>query len=181
VAVNREDLVLRRISEVDNEILKGFTCGRDELDEFIRDDARGYDDYGLTETILVFLDGILAGYFSLSADSVKLSTSEKFDLGIPFDAPINAFPAVKLTKLAVCSEHQSAGIGKVIMDMIYGIVASAPFAVRLLTVDAVNDDRVLSFYRKSGFIDSLVEEKGARGGLERRTILMFKDMFAPDN
>lgn len=102
MAVDVANLVVRHIRDVDDAALKGFTCGRDQLDAFLLDDARSYDAHGITSTVVVFTQGRAkpAGYFSLSADSVRLTDSETFELGIPFNAPISYYPAVKLTKLA---------------------------------------------------------------------------------
>lgn len=116
-------------------------------------------------------------YFSLTADSVHLSSGERTDLGLPFDVPISYYPAVKITKLAVLSELQRSGIGEALIDLICGIVSTAPFAVRLLTADAVNQQSVLNFYERTGFIESLSEKKEHQSQKVRDTILMFKDLY----
>ena len=72
---------------------------------------------------------------------------------------------------------QSTGVGEYLIDLICGIASSAPFAVRLLTVDAVNHDRVLSFYERVGFLESLSEKKEREAQKVRETILMFKDLY----
>jgi ribosomal protein S18 acetylase RimI-like enzyme len=179
VTVEVGDLVLRHIRDVDDEILRGFTCGRRALDEFLLEDARHYSDYGITSTVVVFLQGRAqaAGYFSLSADSVRLTESEEFELGLPFDAPISYYPAAKLTKLAIASDLQSQGLGNAIVDLICGIVAEVPFAVRLLTVDAVNQPKVIAFYERVGFLESLAERREKKDQRAPATILMIKDLY----
>ncbi|MDO9610373.1 MAG: hypothetical protein Q7J33_00775 [Serpentinimonas sp.] len=57
-------------------------------------------------------DLVVRHILSLSADSVRLTDSETFELGIPFNAPISYYPAVKLTKLATTSGLQSQGLGQ---------------------------------------------------------------------
>ena len=179
MAVDGAKLSLRHIQDVEDEILKQFSCSRPQLDDFLHEDARGYDAHGLTSTVVAFADGyeVPVAYFSLTADSVHLSSGERTDLGLPFDVPISYYPAVKLIKLAVISELQSSGIGEALIDLICGIVSTAPFAVRLLIVDAVNDDRVLNFYLRTGFIESLSAKKERQGQKVRDTILMFKDLY----
>jgi len=127
MAVKVADLVVRHIRDVDDGTLKSFTCGRDQLDEFLLEDARDYDAHGITSTVVVFVSGRVepAGYFSLSADSVRLTESEEFELGLPFDAPISYYPAVKLTKLATASDLQSQGLGEAIVELICGLVVDA--------------------------------------------------------
>lgn len=127
----------------------------------------------------MFLVGANApvAYFSLTADSVHLSGGERTDLGLPFDAPISFYPAVKLTKLAVAQDVQSRGLGEQLVDLICGIASDTPFAVRLLTVDAVNQDRVLQFYQRVGFMESLSDAKQRQAQKSRETVLMFKDLY----
>ena len=60
---------------------------------------------------------------------------------------------------------------------ILGIASDAPFAVRLLTVDAVNQENVLSFYQRVGFIESLSDSKQRQAQKARDTVLMFKDLY----
>lgn len=105
MAVNKPDLIFRNIQDVSDDILLQFTCGRDQLDEFLHEDARDYAEHGLTKTVVVFLDGFdgIAAYFSLSSDAVLLSDSEKFEL-VGMTVPIKSFPAVKITKLAISSK-----------------------------------------------------------------------------
>jgi GNAT superfamily N-acetyltransferase len=179
MAVDASKISLRHIQDVEDEVLKQFSCGRPQLDEFLHEDACDYDKHGLTSTVVVFHEDIPdpVGYFSLTADSVHLSGGERTDLGLPFDAPISFYPAVKLTKLAVVESMQSTGVGEYLIDLICGIASSAPFAVRLLTVDAVNHDRVLSFYERVGFLESLSEKKEREAQKVRETILMFKDLY----
>lgn len=179
MSVNAEQLSLRHIRDVEGEVLKLFSCGRPQLDDFLHEDACDYDAHGLTSTVLVFTEGVSApiAYFSLSADTVHLSGGERTDLGLPFDAPISFYPAVKLTKLAVAQDMQSLGLGEYLVDLICGIASDAPFAVRLLTVDAVNQDKVLRFYQRVGFIESLSETKQRQAQKSRETVLMFKDLY----
>lgn len=179
MVIDRNRLSLRHIRDVEDEVLKQFSCGRSQLDEFLHDDARDYDAHGLTSTVVVFAEGfnIPVAFFSLTADSVHLSGGERADLGLPFDVSISYYPAVKITKLAVMSELQRSGIGDALIDLICGIVSTAPFAVRLLTVDAVNQEAILNFYQRTGFIESLSEKKERQSQKVRDTVLMFKDLY----
>lgn len=179
MAIDRNGLTLRHIRDVEDEALSRFSCARPQLDEFLHTDARDYDAHGLTSTVIVFAEGYDSpvAYFSLTADSVHLSGGERTDLGLPFDVPISYYPAVKITKLAVVTELQRSGLGEALIDLICGIVSTAPFAVRLLTVDAVNQAAVLRFYARTGFIESLSEKKERQSQKARDTILMFKDLY----
>lgn len=169
--------IFRSIKDVPDDILLKFYCGRNQLDEFLHEDARLYDEHALTKTIIVFLQDFegVAAYFSLSADAVLLSDSEKFELGLTL--PIKSFPAVKITKLAIVSSLQGRKIGSALIDLICGLVNIDHIAVRLLTVDAVNNPDIMRFYSRTGFLPSLRDEK-AKQHCARETILMFKDLYA---
>lgn len=179
MAADASKLSLRPIEAVEDELLKQFSCGRPQLDQFLRGDARDYDAHGLTTTVLVFHDDHASpiGFFSLTADSVHLSGVEKTDLGLPFSAPISYYPAVKITKLALAESMQGQGIGAYLIKLICGLASSAPFAVRLLTVDAVNQRPVVRFYEQAGFIESLSDKKEKQTQRTRETVLMFKDLY----
>lgn len=176
MALDPRDLVLRRIEEVDKDILANFDCGRAELNEFLKDDALDYSDHGITETVVVFLAGNIAGYFSLSSDAVKLTPDERYNLWLPFNTSVKAFPAVKLTKLAVCCDYQSRGVGRRLIELICGLASNVPFAVRLITVDAINQPEVISFYEREGFRDCLSAKNGPIKLEDRNHVLMYKDI-----
>ena len=52
MAIDRDNLTLRHIRDVEDEVLKQFSCGRSQLDEFLHDDARDYDAHGLTSIVV---------------------------------------------------------------------------------------------------------------------------------
>jgi ribosomal protein S18 acetylase RimI-like enzyme len=170
--------IFRNIQDAPDGILAGFSCGRDQLDEFLHEDAKNYADHGLTKTVIVFLEGFngVAAYFSLSSDAVVLNESEKFALGVTL--PVRSFPAVKITKLAIASALKRQKIGSELINFICGLVHHDQIATRLLTVDAVNTPEVLGFYEDTGFLHCLQEAKARQCQL-RETILMFKDLFEP--
>lgn len=176
MAANKLDLIFRNIQDVPYDILIPFSCGRDQLDEFLREDAKSYGEHGLTKTVIVFLNGFdgVAAYFSLSSDAVVLNDSEKFELGVTL--PVKSFPAVKITKLAIASKLQRQKIGNELINFICGLVHHDQIATRLLTVDAVNSPDVLGFYERTGFVPSLQEGRSRQYQL-RETILMFKDLY----
>lgn len=174
-----DKLSLRFLRDVEPTVYASFESGRTSLDEFLKEDAHAYDQHGLTTTVLAFHDDheCPVAYFSLSTDSVKLSGVELTDLGLPFSTPIKFFPAVKLTKLAVLHRLQNDGLGSYLIDLICGLVSDTPFAVRLITVDAINHDDVIGFYAKVGFIESLNHSPERVGMASRETLLMYKDLY----
>lgn len=180
--VNLDDFILAPVDEVIQAVLDSFTSGDGELDVFLREDATSYAMHGLTSTTVVFTDASPdpIGFFSLSCDSLRLEGVELTELGLPFQAAIDFFPAVKITKLAVAENLQSQGIGEAIIKLIQGISFTPPFSARLLTVNAVNRERTLNFYRRLNFVDS--SRNSAEGGQRRKgevpkTVLMYLDLY----
>jgi ribosomal protein S18 acetylase RimI-like enzyme len=180
--VNLDDFILASVDDVDQDILNSFTSGDAELDIFLREDANSYAKHGITSTTVVFSEQSPTpiGFFSLSCDSLRLEGVELTELGLPFQAAIDFFPAVKITKLAVAEGFQSQGIGEAIINLIQGISFTPPFSARLLTVNAVNRERTLNFYRRLNFLDSSRNAAVAgqrRRGEEAATILMYRDLY----
>ncbi|MCQ3000453.1 GNAT family N-acetyltransferase [Pseudomonas syringae] len=180
-----DDYSLAHVGEVDQVVLDRFTCGDEDLDAFLKSEAKSYADAGITSTTVIFLNGDPApmGFFSLSADSINLSSMEEFELGIAFQLPVPFFPAVKITKLAVRSGEQSKGIGEQMVKLIQGIAYSSPVSARLLTVNAVNRPRAIAFYERCNFIRSHrndVQRQGRRPANEPETVLFYKDLYTDD-
>lgn len=173
------------ILEVAAESLRRFTCGKASLDGFLRDAAQDFHKDRLGFTKLVFhadWDGPV-GYFTLSNDSIPLNPSESNELGLVDHVTLGAFPAVKLARLAVQKDTQGIGVGSAIMRLILGEVLDleSRSAARLLVTDADNDDAVLRFYRKHGFVDSLWAQDQRRNRSNRtgrsQTTKMHRDIL----
>lgn len=160
------------IPEVDSGVLSSFCCGKTHLDKFLKNTALALHESRLGFTCVVFhqqVDGPV-GYFTLANDAIPLNESEKFELSLHDDITLNAFPAVKIGRLAVSEEFQGNGVGSAIMDIIIGEIldnANAFSAARLIVVDADNDDWVIRFYRRLGFENSLWAEDRARNHSKR--------------
>lgn len=154
------------IVNVEPALLAEFCCGKQHLDEFLihENKARHFhrSRMGLT-TVAFHRDhaGVI-GYFTLANDALPLTTSEQMELEV--DIELKAYPAVKLGRLAIAQNLQGRGIGEHLMALVHGeILDSASLsAARLVTLDADNDPRVISFYRKFGYQDSLWAETQTR-------------------
>lgn len=148
------------IPEVDAPQLEGFTCGKQHLDHFLTSTAIPLHEARLGFTSVVFhqdAEGPI-GYFTLANDAIPLEQSERLELGLDDSvATMNAIPALKIGRLAVRSDHQGGGVGSFIMQLILGhaLNGDGMSSSRLLVVDADNDERVLAFYRRNLFEESL--------------------------
>lgn len=176
------------VIQVSTGSLTGFDCGKPHLNDFLVN-ATGFHRERLGLTSVVFhrdLAGCVVGYFTLSNDSLPLTTSEQGELGMHDTVFLKSYPAVKLGRLAIASSLQGQGIGEQVMDLVHGeILDSASLsAARLVVVDADNEPRVLKFYRRLGYQQSLWAEKQARKVADSKpaatasTIKMIRDIMS---
>ena len=126
-----------------------FSCGRPELDRYIREIASQDVKRDLAR-VFVVLDGAdVVGFYSLSGDTI-----EKNDLPESHakKLPNRSIPAVLLGRLAIDSTQQGQGLGVgMLMDAQDRILrASELIGFYAVTVDA--KDGVVEFYLKYGFI-----------------------------
>jgi hypothetical protein len=92
------------------DLLAGFRCGKQHLDEFLTGQALDWHRKRLGFTTVVFhrdVQGVVA-YFTLANDGLPLTTAEQLELDV--DRPLSAYPAVKLGRLAVSEVLQGQGI-----------------------------------------------------------------------
>lgn len=186
------ELSLRRIAEVPEAALREFTCGDPELDHFLQEEALAYEEHGVTNTIIAFVDDFEppVAFISLAAHTIKLSVFERGELGLPFQPNFSSFPAIRITKLATHSQRQSCGVGARLIELVEGLAFDGYAAARLLTVDAVNRDRTLKFYAQVGFFKSsyadMPKPQKPQQGQKRNgrqppplpTVLMLRDVHA---
>jgi ribosomal protein S18 acetylase RimI-like enzyme len=147
------------IPEVDAAVLQTFCCGKPHLNAFLIEQALALHQHRLGLTHVVFhrdWEGVVA-YFTLQNDGIPLEDFERMELGYVDNINLPSFPAVKIGRLAVTQALQGQGVGTRVLELIIGelLRTSSLSAARLLVVDADNDDEVVAFYRKQGFVHSL--------------------------
>ena len=130
----------------------GFHCNIEALDKYIHKQA-GQDIKRRISRVFVasLLDSpkIIAGYYSLSTLSIKLSQlPEKLAQKLP-KHPI---PAALIGRLAVSKNVQGYGIGKILLaDAIKRTLSvSDQIAIYAMVVDAI-DNNAKGFYERFGF------------------------------
>ena len=130
-----------------------FSCGTDDLDNYFRRQASQDTKRRIARIFVVRSesdDKTVLGYYTLSALSIDLSA-------LPSDLakklPKHPIPAALIGRLAVSSESQRTGIGKLLLaDAIQRTLAvSDEIAVYAMVVDALNTE-AKAFYRSFGFI-----------------------------
>lgn len=175
------------VTEVTPTLLGNFRCGKHHLDQFLSGTATSYHQsrLGLT-TVVVHPDfsGIV-GYFTLSNDAVPLSDPEQFDLGLDDIVTLQAFPAVKIGRLAVAESLHGSGVSDAVMGLIVDQVRSedSMSASRMLVTDADNVSKVIRYYTRNGFLPSKWAQdqhnKHTKKNTARTTVKMLRDILVP--
>jgi len=171
-----DPLYLRVESFFETPLLQGFTCGNNDLDEFLRSpEVREFEERGLGRTFLAFYEADLVAYYTLSNAGLRTEClGAARPLARSAEGRVDAFPAVKIGRLAVSRSWQRRGIGRY---LIAAITAEALFqgrrsGFRLLILEARPES--VSFYERCGF--RLTRKTARERGKRNRT--MFLDLHA---
>ena len=160
-----------------------FDCGKaSEYKYFLLEQAKPLDELAISKTFVMIhnITNELIGYFTLSADTIKLTPAEKEQENLD-DVPFMSLPAIKVGKLAInksLSEKASRkGYGSFAIEMAVAKayeVLKTGVACRFITVDADIEyyPNTTEFYEKNGFVKN--ESKISR---KNKTISMRKNIF----
>jgi ribosomal protein S18 acetylase RimI-like enzyme len=156
--------------------LTTFTCGDDDLDDFIRSDAAALQRGNVVRTYLARYEGNVEGYVSLLTDAVVLETRERKKLALGSGAhPI--VPALKVARLAVSASFRAMhrGLGEVMMRFALSKALDIADQVgcRVLTVDAYPAS--IAFYENLGFVRNRAKQYQGREHPSMRL-----DIFPPE-
>jgi len=128
-----------------------FDCGRQELNDWLRQVARQHQEKGLSRTFVATLDeapNSICGYYALTlAELENRNLPEAWRKKLP-----RRIPGVKLGRLAVDKEFQGKGLGELLL------VDALTRAQRIyqeaggigLFVDAI-DEQAAGYYKRFGF------------------------------
>ena len=135
--------------------LSNFSCGLDDMDDFLINDALEQQENNLNVTYLVLCDNQIIGFFSLLADSIKIK-----DIDEEYDISYETSPAIKIGRLAIDEKYRSKGIGTVILDNICKNIKiiSKKVGIRFITIDAYCGVR--KFYYKNEFKHFKINTEG---------------------
>ena len=132
---------------------KGFCCGKESLDRYLRETARGHLAKGVSITrVLVERDSgtpkRILGFFTLTC---TLATAVDWP-GVPKGLGTKPVPMVLLGRLAVAEDWQGRGIARLLLAAAREIAAGS---MRTsggigMAVDPA-DEQLVKFYAKYGF------------------------------
>ena len=130
---------------------QGFDCGRQELNDWLRQVARQHQDKRLSKTFVAILEEAperICGYYALT-----LAELENRHLPAAWRKKLpRRIPGVRLGRLAVDRQYQGKGLGELLL------VDAVTRAQRICTeaggiglfVDVI-DEKAASYYRRFGF------------------------------
>ncbi len=131
---------------------QGFDCGRQELNDWLRQVARQHQDKGLSKTFVTTRDqepARICGYYALT-----LAELENRHLPTAWHKKLpRRVPGVRLGRLAIDQSFQGKGLGELLL------VDALKRAQRIykeaggigLFVDAI-DEQAASYYKRFGFV-----------------------------
>jgi len=143
-----------------NNIVKNFSCGDDDLDDFILHRASAFQKHLLSVSYAYVDDvsGRILAYCSLANDKVAITDFKdraefnrfRKKRGFPNEKRLKSYPAVKLCRLGVETSAKGQQIGTTVLDYIKSMfVIENKTGCRFLTVDAYLE--AVPFYVKNGF------------------------------
>lgn len=165
--IQSSDIKISAFTSLDIDELQSFCCGCKMLDSNIKSNLfiGSENHYFSAYTVRFKSTSDLIAVFTLANDALIVQSDEdKKD--IVAESPIIgesnyvdyfleqlSFPAINITHLAVDKNWQSRGVGRIILDVIIATYSNyKPSGCQFVTVDAINDSRVMKFYtNKNGF------------------------------
>lgn len=156
--------------------LPPFECKDDDLNGFLRDDAKNYLSELMAVTYLLVDKEAnqTVVYFSLLNDKVSYdpdnkSVWNKLSRTVSNRKRRKSYPSVKIGRLAVSKHYENRGIGSEILNFVkFLFTKSNKTGCRFITVDAYAE--AVEFYKKNGF--DFLTKKDAN----EKTRLMFYDL-----
>ena len=137
-----------RVEALADHDLSGFSCGNDELDDWLHRHARTATGQGTRTYVLVGEDGRVVGYFALAP---HLLSRDDAPARLTRGAP-HQIPSILLAKLALDAALQGQGLGAELLVHALGTTLDAARRAggRVVVVDAV-DDEARAFYEHHDF------------------------------
>ncbi len=130
-----------------------FDCGEEDLNTFIREEAKDYPSKGLAAIVLLVESETrkLAGFFAISPTSFqtrKLTQAQKNFFNVPYAS----IPAWLIGRLAISREFQQQGLGSMmLLAAIDNIRSRARNGAGALIMIEAKNEQVQHFYEKFKF------------------------------
>jgi len=162
-----------------NERIETFSCGDEDLNDFIINDAPLYRTALLAVTYVIerISDKEVVAYFSLANDRIAIKDFPSNNEFNKFrrhrfvnEKRLTNYPAVKLCRFAISESAKGQHLGSILLDFMKRyFISDNKTGCRFLTVDAYRSAE--TFYLKNGFLYL------SSGDTDRPTRLMFYDLI----
>lgn len=128
---------------------RGFSCGVEALDEYLRRFARQHADTNVSRTYVAAIGVEICGYYSLAMSGIRKANLPAKHLGRFPNFPL---PVARLARLAVAVQHQRQGLGELLLaDALQRCLRlSAEIGMIGVVVDA-KDERARKWYLRYEF------------------------------
>lgn len=135
-----------------------FNCGDEDLNDFLINDSKNYQEELLAVTYLLIDKSEIVAYFSLLNDRISIQDVESkrkwskyFRDIMPTGKRFRSYPAMKIGRLGVSEKYKCLGIGTMIIDYVKQLfISNNRTGCKYITVDAYRQS--LSFYEKNDFL-----------------------------
>ena len=139
-----------------------YHCSKEpQIDTFFHEDYADYENQLLGKTFAYFLKAdsnkLVAAFTiansALVLDFLQSSRKNKINKGVPRVKQRRQYPALLIAQIAVFEEFAEYRIGDELVKRIkeYALFLNNSTACRYLIVEAVNKEKVISFYERNGF------------------------------
>lgn len=162
----KSEYILRALKEDEN--VKTFSCGDEDLDDYILNESSVYTKAMLSSTHVVINKHThqVAAYFSLANDKLsvnKFNSNSEFNRfrkkRFQHEKMLKSYPAVKLCRLGIATTEKGKGLGSFLLSVVFGMFTTQKNSgCRFVTVDAYKT--AVPFYEKNGF--DLLTKKESR-------------------
>ena len=188
------ELIFMELGEQEMDI-ELFDCGREDINDFFRNDAFDYQNELFGKTYFFCLPDnpkrVVAAFTvanaSIFTKHLPNNRRKKIGYEVHHEKGLINYPAVLLGRLGVDKSFKGNHIGAQIIEFVAGWFSSDEnfSGCRHLIVDAYNEPDLLDFYRKNGlelFFSSVEQELSYRNwDIEKdgplQTRLMFRDLI----
>ncbi len=141
---------LKPILKVKPACYKGFDCGVEELNTYLRRFAKKNDKLNVGRTYLLLDEGVTVGFYTASMGSMEFqSLPPKHSTKLP-RYPL---PVFRICRLAVDKKFRQKGFGKFILmeALLNAWSVASKVAIYAVVVDA-KDENAKKFYQHYGFM-----------------------------
>lgn len=139
-------------------VIEGFDCGNEDINGFLAEDARDYQDGLMAVTYLAVgsEDKDLVAYFCLLNDKLAYLPGDDKKVWNRLNRKVNnrkrmkSYPAVKIGRLGTSIKYARQGVARELIDLVkLRFAVNNRTGCRFLTVDAHRD--AIGLYEKCGF------------------------------